>query len=598
MNDNKCEACNGTGECALLISTYPCDVCNGTGQTDVLPPLTGPARTSLTELGALVVPEYRDRQWWYHQQIAEALEGLLRYVRFKGQRGGYARVAISMPPQHGKSLHGTELFPAFALGQDPDLRIIVASNGATLAKKGIDNTRTWMDHPAYKATFATRFGKVEEFDIASSKRTRVLEVESSSQFFKTIKPAPLRGSNYRLDKMVEGHGYYLAQGIGGSLTGWGYDIGIGDDFVKNAEQALSPRHREKLWEFYTSTFATRQRGEFAGQVYIGTRWTQPDFADELIDYWEAQSTATRPLPIKVIRLPALADGDIELAPDDPRRDPAFMAKTMTLSDGRVVRYGAGLDKPSHRSQEYYEGERAGLMSTTSWVWFGMYQQAPKLAGTKFFQPHEWLRFDETFKLRGLHRVDISLDANLSETGASRAVIQVTGVLHFTNPAMPNEEGEHYFVLDESVGHYSYDELEREYLRLCRKWSTALPSQFQQGSHWVENKALGPTLINKFQGRFPIVAVPKAKAKIYCYRVAAQVTERMRVRIPSGTWGKDPTNPALPLITDAWVGDAKTKGSWIHEQAGYPSKPDDRRDTLAQQIICRTHGLGMDLLAAT
>lgn len=549
----------------------------------LLPPLAGPARYSLTELGSLVVPEYRERCWWYHRQIAEALEGLLRWVRFKGKQGGYARVAISMPPQHGKSLHGTELFPAFALGQDPDLRIIVASNGATLAKKGIDNTRMWMDHAGYKSTFSTRFGKVEEFDITRSKRTRVLEVESSAQFFKTIGPRDPK----RNDKTsVERHGYYLAQGIGGSITGWGYDIGIGDDFVKNAEQALSPRHHEKLWEFFTSTFATRQRGEFAGQVYIGTRWTQPDFADELIDYWQAQSTASRPLPIKVISLPALAEEGIELDPEDPRRDPEFVAK-----------FGAGLDNPSHRSQAYYEGERAGLMTTTPWVWFGMYQQRPKLSGTKFFQPGEWLRYPE-WDLNGLDRVDFSIDANLSEKGPSRTVITVTGVLHFSNPAMPKEEGEHYFILDESVGHYSYDELEREYLRLAKKWATVLPRQFNQGAHWVENKALGPTLINKFQGSFPIVAVPKAKAKIYCYRVAAQVTERMRVRIPIGTWGKDPTDPTRPLVTDAWVGDEKTKGSWIHEMMSYPGKPDDRRDAVAQQIICRTHGYGPDLLAAS
>lgn len=548
----------------------------------LLPPLAGPARNSLTELGSLVVPDYKQRRWWYHRQIAEALEGLLRWVRFKGTQGGYARVAISMPPQHGKSLHGTELFPAFALGQDPDLRIIVASNGATLAKKGIDNTRMWMDHPAYKSTFSTRFGKVEEFDVARSKRTRVLEVENSAQFFKTIKPA--NKNRPSLSDMVEAHGYYLAQGIGGSITGWGYDIGIGDDFVKNAEQALSPRHHEKLWEFFTSTFATRQRGEFAGQVYIGTRWTQPDFADELIDYWQAQSTAARPLPIKVICLPALAEDGIELDPADPRRDPEFVAK-----------HGAGLDNPGHRSQAYYEGERAGLMTTTPWVWYGMYQQRPKLSGTKFFQPQEWLRFDKTFRLDGLHRVDLSIDANMSETGPSRAVVKVTGVIHVSGPGLPNEQGEHYFVLDESVGHYSYDELESEYLRLAAKWQAALPAQFNSGSHWVENKALGHTLINKFKNRYPIVAVPKRAPKIFCYRVASQHTARMRVRIPQGTWGTDPTNPALPLVTDEWVGTEKTKGLWIHEMMSYPSKPDDRRDALAQQIICRNSDLGIHLL---
>jgi hypothetical protein len=126
----------------------------------------------------------------------------------------------------------------------------------------------------------------------------------------------------------------------------------------------------------------------------------------------------------------------------------------------------------------------------------------------------------------------------------------------------------------------------------------MPSQTSAGAVWVENKALGPTLITKFQGQYPIVAVPKAKSKIYCYRVASPVTAMQRVRIPVGTWGEDPTTPGLPLITDEWVGDAKTKGSWIAEMMSHPSKPDDRRDALAQQVICRTSWLGMHLLGAS
>lgn len=550
----------------------------------LLPPLAGEARYSLTELGSLVVPDYRERCWWYHRQIAEALEGLLRWVRFKGKQGGYARVAISMPPQHGKSLHGTELFPAFALGQDPDLRVIAASNTVGIAKKGVANTRMWVDHVGYRSTFSTRFGKVEEFSPDASKKTRTLEVADSAQFFKTIKQRdPKRGDR----SMVEGHGYYLAQGIGGSITGWGYDIGIMDDLVKNAEQAQNPNYNEKLWEFYTSVFDTRERSDSAVQLYIGTRWTQPDFADELIDYWRSQSSDDHPLPIRVLRLPALAEDGIELDEADPRRKPEFLDE-----------YGAGLDNPEHRKPAYYLGKRRALMSQKPWVWKGMWQQHPEIAGTKFFQPHEWLPFDENTNLHGLDLIDFSIDANLSENGPSRAVIQVTGVRIVDNPMMPKEQGEHYFVLDESVGHYSYDEFEREYLRLCRKWSAAFPKQFEMGSHWVENKALGPTLINKFKHLYPIVAVPKAKAKIYCYRVASQVTALMRVRLPRGSWGQDPTNPMLPLVTDEWVGDAKQKGSWVHEQMSHPSSPNDRRDVLAQQIICRSEGFGPSIMGAS
>jgi hypothetical protein len=505
---------------------------------------------------------------------------LLRYVRFKGTRGGYARVLISMPPQHGKSLHGTELFPAFALGQDPDLKIIVASNGATLAKKGIANARQWMSHPGYQATFPTRFGRVEEFDVKSSKKTRAIEVESSSQFFRTIK----KGTNNR--EAAEGLGYYLAQGMGGSITGWGYDIGIMDDLIKNHEQAFSDRHKEKLWEFYTTVFDTRERGEFSGQVYIGTMWSDPDFAQGLEDHWISQSTPERSLPIKVLKFPALAEG--HLIDGDPRLP------------------GEGLDNPNHRSTEFYKSKRAALMIKSPETWYAMWQQQPRNGGLKFFQPGDWLFFNETFKLSNLQFLDFSIDANLhGEKGSSFTVIQVWGVMQ-VGYDRPNEQGEHFFLLDESRGHYAYDDddsdltkltIKSEFVRLRKKWEAALPGPASIGKVWVENKALGPALISKYQGRYPLVAVPKAKAKGYCYSLAAPVAARHRVWLPSGTWGKDPTNPSLPLITNAHIGSEKVKGSWIQEHMSHPSKPDDRRDATSQEIICRCSDLGIHLLGA-
>lgn len=541
------------------------------------------ARTRLVKFGSLVVPGYSERVWWYHEQIAEALEGALRWVRFKGKKGGYARVAISMPPQHGKSLHGTELFPDFALGQDPDLRIIAASNGATLAKKGIDHARQFMSHENYRRAFSTRFGRVEEFAAESSRRTRVLEVESSSQFFRTIKPADPESSH-----MVPGDGYYLAQGLGGSITGWGYDIGIGDDFIKNAEQALSQRYQEKLWEFYTSTFATRQRAEHSVQIYIGTRWTSPDFADGLVEYWQAQDTEASPVPIKVLKFPALADGETELSDDDPRRDEAF-----------IERYGAGLDNPKHRTAAYYFRERESLMTRTPWVWFGMYQQAPRMSGAKFFQPEEWGYYDASHEdvLRRCAYLDFSIDANLSETGQSFAVITVAAVLE-VGRGLPNDEGVHFFLVDEARGHWDYQKLEAEFVRLRKKWEAAYPAAAANGSVWVENKALGPTLLSKFRDVYPLVAVPKAKAKTVCYQLASPVVSQRRVWLPKGTWGQDPTFPGDPLVTDAWVGSGNDKGSWVHELKSHPDRPDDRRDALAQLIICRTPWLGIDLLTAS
>jgi len=530
------------------------------------------ARRRLTSLGSLVVPEYRQRLWWYHRAIAGALEGLLTYVRYKGKRGGYSRVSISMPPQHGKSLHGTQLFPAFALGQCPDLKFIVASNTAGIAKKDIGALKQWMTHEEYQRSFSTRIGKVDTID-ADGKPVK-LETDSAAQFLRTLRPEEPGSKRY-----VESQGYYLAQGVGGSIVGWGYDIGIMDDLIKNAEQAQSPAYLSKLWDFYTSTFDTRARSQYAGLLYVSTRWTTPDFADELVSYWESEAAAQKnPGKIKVLKFPALAE--------EP------------LQDGDERQPGEGLDKHTIRNTDYYIGKRDALMQQgRSWVWFGTWQQQPKMAGAKFFQPSDWVTYGETFKLRNLNFVDFSIDANLSATGASYAVILVTGVLQ-VGTDMPNEEGEHYFLLDEARGHFDYEELEAEFLRLRRKWEIALPRQTNLGAVWVENKALGPTLISKYGGRYPLVAVPKAKSKTYCYRVASPVTAQHRVRIPTGTWGEDPTDPSQPLITDEWIGTIRERGSWVHEMASHPSRPDDRRDALAQQIICRTSWLGMHLLGAS
>ncbi len=525
----------------------------------------------ITALGSLTVPNYDKRLHWYHKQIAEALEGLLRFVRFKGERGGYARVVISMPPRHGKSLHATELLPALALGYDPELKIIGTTNGATLAKDSIKNTRQWMGAPAYLQTYATRVGSVESVD-SQGQRQGVVETTDAALMFRTLRPKQPGSKEY-----VHATGYYLAQGLGGSLTGHGFDIGIMDDLIKNAEQALSPVTNPKVWAFYASTFATRANHEHAGQLYIGTRWTEPDFVDELCDFWRQQETPGLKLPIKILRFPAIAEDPLE--PGDPRA------------------LGEGLDKgPSNGgiySQAHYEGTRNALLSTQPWVWHGLYQQRPNALGSKFFQEGDWATFNGSFNLaRQLDYVDFSVDTNLAEGKQSNACISVFGVISHIRST---DGGQHFFLLDESRGAYSLDKIESELTRLAKKWKAALPQQFRDGKWWVENKALGPTIVNKYSHLYPIEPVGKVKAKLYCYRVASVVTGQRRVWIPSESFGRDPTNPSLPLVDHTFVGDKDKKDSWVHEQGTYPSKPDDRRDTLAMQIICRTPWLGPEIL---
>src|SRR5690606_15092298 len=125
------------------------------------------------------------------------------------------------------------------------------TNTASLAKDSITNTRGWMNDPLYKESFSTRVGKEESIG-DDGKRQGIVEVTDAALAFNTLKPRHPGSQEY-----IPGKGYYLAQGIGGTFTGKGYDVGIMDDLIKNAEQALSPSTLPKVWAWYASTFATR-----------------------------------------------------------------------------------------------------------------------------------------------------------------------------------------------------------------------------------------------------------------------------------------------------------------------------------------------------
>lgn len=53
----------------------------------------------------------------HHNMIVDVLEAI--------ERGERNRQMIFMPPRHGKTYLGTELFPAYYLGRHPDRSVII-----------------------------------------------------------------------------------------------------------------------------------------------------------------------------------------------------------------------------------------------------------------------------------------------------------------------------------------------------------------------------------------------------------------------------------------------------------------------------------------
>jgi hypothetical protein len=152
-------------------------------------------------------------------------------------------------------------FPAYILGKYPEKEIVCASYSGDLASEFGRKTRDLVLDEEFKRVFP-------KFELSDSKK---------------------EGGNW---ETKEG-GKYLSVGVSGSLTGKGFDIGIIDDPVKDREEAESLTMRERVWNWYTSTFFTRKKGSDAAIIILMTRWNTDDLVGRIIEVegekWEILS---------------------------------------------------------------------------------------------------------------------------------------------------------------------------------------------------------------------------------------------------------------------------------------------------------------------
>jgi hypothetical protein len=209
---------------------------------------------------------------WFHEDICRQLER--GYERLK--RGENVRLMIFMPPRHGKSDTATQKFPSWVLGKRPEWPIMVSSYSDELATDFGMLTRNLMTSDEYKAMFDTQ----------------------------------LRSDAKAKGKWItEQGGGYTAVGVGGALTGRGFKIGIIDDPFKNREEADSPVVRESRYNWYRSTFYTRQEGA-SMIVFILTRWHEDDLAGRVLrDSAEAKLNGEPYDEWEIIQYEALATKD-------------------------------------------------------------------------------------------------------------------------------------------------------------------------------------------------------------------------------------------------------------------------------------------------
>ena len=81
------------------------------------------ARQSFAEFIRYTRPDYQLS--WFHEELAGELDQFLDDVLAKRS----PRLIINVPPQEGKSEQVSRRFPAYALGRDPNLRVVACKIG-------------------------------------------------------------------------------------------------------------------------------------------------------------------------------------------------------------------------------------------------------------------------------------------------------------------------------------------------------------------------------------------------------------------------------------------------------------------------------------
>lgn len=183
--------------------------------------------------------------------------------------GGYYLAGKELRPTHNSEIISRS-FPAYALGYNPDLKIVGTSYSANLAEQFSRSIQRVIDSPEYQSIFPDTYLN------GSNVRTDVRGYLRNVDIFETV-----------------GHkGFYKAVGVGGSLTGTPVDIAIIDDPVKDAMTAYSPVSRERVWDWYTSVLLTRLHNA-SNQLFIMTRWHEDDLAGRILkkepDKWTVLS---------------------------------------------------------------------------------------------------------------------------------------------------------------------------------------------------------------------------------------------------------------------------------------------------------------------
>lgn len=195
-------------------------------------------------------PKYRAE--WFHEALARKLDDFAS--------GKIKRLMVFMPPQHGKSELVSRRLPAYLLGVNPELQIILGSYNDTFAKKFCRSIQRTIASEAYQEIFPNT--KLDGMGRPAGDFVRA-------------------ANEFEIHNGKERTGALMSVGVSTGATGNTADVIILDDVIKDRKEAESKTYRDNVYDWWSDALSTRLPD--SGRVLITlTRWHEDDIAGRIL----------------------------------------------------------------------------------------------------------------------------------------------------------------------------------------------------------------------------------------------------------------------------------------------------------------------------
>lgn len=318
----------------------------------------------------------------FHKFLCDEIQEFLEHPC---ENGVMDILLLSVPPQHGKSYTVTETLPSWYLGKHPTDGVIIAG---------------------YESTFAESFSRRNRDKYNTIVQEVFLQRDKNGDIVHDCRPNP-NVQGVALWETAQG-GTCRAAGLKAGITGYGCELFIIDDPIKNKEQADSETIIAKIHDEMGPSVQSRIHpgGKL---IVIQTRWVEGDVIGWVQENWHEWIW-------KTINLPAEYDETAANIGPDPlgrKIGDSLMGAHLGDDESKLPQKIANTNRWLRSKKDLVirsDGER---------TWNALYQGRPSAANGNLFKEGWWKSYGRSEQLRAsLEYLQLSVDATFKNTETS------------------------------------------------------------------------------------------------------------------------------------------------------------------------------------